>query len=117
MGRPLAERSRRRTKTPAPTESWRGCATASEAAAASNRSVRAPGRWPRASMSSENPTSGRSCFLSGEVATKVPRPMDADQAAVGDELVQRLAHRDAADLELLAKLALGGHLGLGRPFP
>ncbi len=39
----------------------------------------------------------------------------ANQAALADELRERLTHRDAADLELLAEPPLGGHLRIGRP--
>jgi hypothetical protein len=41
--------------------------------------------------------------------------VDAEEAAFGDELVDRLPDRDPADVELLAELPLGGELGLGPP--
>ena len=44
-------------------------------------------------------------------------PVAAHEPSLLHELGQGLAHRDPADLEPLAELALGGQQGLGRPLP
>src|SRR5262249_17967770 len=41
--------------------------------------------------------------------------VDPDESAFGDKLVDRLPDRDAADVELIAELPLGGELGLWPP--